>query len=110
MTMAKPAPDTKNWEAWIDTMPGGPGHMTVIGDVDVGNIAASAHLKEHNPQGINPKILLLDLTITLDGEGYPKKIYKQARFDKPASKGQYTSVDILWEGDKIADIEVKEVS
>src|ERR1044072_2787782 len=110
MTMVRPAPDTKNWEAWIDTMPGGPGHMTVIGDREARNIAASAHLKEHKPQGINPKDLLLDRTITLEGEGYPKKLYKQARFDKPASRGQYTSVDILWEGTKIADVEVKEVS
>ena len=108
--MARPAPDTKDWEAWIDTMPGGPGHLTVIGEVDVGNIASSAHLKETVPQGINPKILLLDLTITLDGEGYPKKIYKQARFDKPATAGQFTSVDIMWEGNKIVDMEVEEVS
>ena len=72
--MARPAPDTKDWNAWIDTMPPGPGHLIVIGEVDVGNIASSADLKETVPQGINPKILLLDLTITLDGEGYPKKI------------------------------------
>ena len=108
--MARPAPDTKDWKAWIDTMPPGPGHLTVIGEVDVGNIASSAHLKETVPQGINPKILMLDLTITLDGEGYPKKIYKQARFDKPARAGQYTSVDIMWEGSKIADMEVEEVT
>lgn len=110
--MAQPAPRTKDWKAWIDTQPigGDRGHLVVIGEVEVSNIADLVHLKVHQPQGINPKILMLDLTITLGGEGFPKKFYKQARLDEAARAGAYTEVDILWEGNKIAGCKVEEVT
>jgi hypothetical protein len=105
--MAQPAPNTKDWKAWFEVLPPHPqAHFTVTGEVEVNNVADSAHLKVHQPQGINPKILLLDLTITLDGEGFPKKFYKQVRLDMAAHAGAYTDVEILWEGNKIAGFKV----
>ena len=109
---AKPPPATKDWKATLDVQPHirpQPETLRVAGEVDVGNIGASAHLKEASPQGTNPEILLLRLTITLDREGVPKRVYKEAKFHKVAKKGEYKTVQILWEGEVIADMPVVNV-
>jgi hypothetical protein len=106
-TMARPAPKTKNWKAEVLINPGGGGYRLVVrGEVEVANTNETPHLAEQHPQGINPKILLLDLTITSHGEGKPVMTWKEVRFEKKVTSDQYTSVDILWEGKSIADIKV----
>jgi hypothetical protein len=109
--MAQPAPKTKDWKAHIDSRPPHPpGHLVVIGEVEVDNIMKYPQLKVHTPQGINPKILLLDLTIVFPGEGFPKMVFKQARLDRHAGAGQYAEVEILWEGHPIAKFPVGEIA
>jgi hypothetical protein len=66
-------------------------------------------LAEHVPQGINPKILLLDLTISASGAGGAVMGWRDVRFEKPIEKDQYSSVDVLWEGERIVGAKVKDV-
>ena len=105
--MPRPAPKTKNWKAEVLINPGGGGYRLVVrGDVEVGNANETPHLAEHHPQGINPKILMLALTITSHGAGTPAMTWKEVRFEKQVKSDQYTSVDILWEGKSIAQSKV----
>jgi hypothetical protein len=109
--VAGPAPKTRKWEALEDRQPG-PGRgpkLIVTGEVEVGNTNETPHLKKHLPPGINPKIELLDLAITSSGQGNAVMTWKPVRYEEIVEKGQYSSVDILWEGKKIADAEVKVV-
>lgn len=108
--MADSAPKTQNWKAWQDLQPGpGSPKLLVTGRVEVTNTNQAARLKERVPQGINPRILMLDLTITSSGPGNTVTTWKDARFETGIEKNQYSNVDILWEGKNIAHIDVKTV-
>lgn len=75
-------PNTRNWTAWNNTFPPGPSSFHLFGEVEV-DPRAELILTARNPQGINPRILLLDLVIvapTSGGGGTP--IYKSVRYDR----------------------------
>ncbi len=96
---------TENWYAWYNTMPPGPTLLIAIGDVQVGNPGVLAILKSHVPQGINPKILLLDLTLVQKPGQWPQIVTTaHAWYHEQAQVGTYASVSILCEGEIIADI------
>ena len=102
---------TENWYAWFDIMPPHPARLHVIGDVQVWNPGVLAVLKRHEPQGINPRILMLDLTLVQIPGYWPQIVTTaHARYDEQADSGAYTSVSVLCEGDMIADIPVEIVS
>ena len=92
---------TRNWKAWQNLQPPGPPRLTVTGDVETTNSNQTPHLSEANPKGINPKILLLNLSITTAGTGLTVIEFKQVTFTKEISKDQYTSVDIFSDGDPV---------
>lgn len=105
------APQTKDWKAWEDRQPG-PGKevkLIVTGQVQTSNSNQALQLKEAVPQGINPAILILDLSITSSGVGNTVMGWKEARFEKKVSPGQHTSIDIHSEGQSIARSDVKVV-
>ena len=106
--MAGAAPNTRNWKA--DEKPDFVGrnyHLTVTGEVEVSATNLMPKLDEHTPQGINPRILLLDLTIvSTGGLGGPIMIYKPARYARPTTGNQYDEADILFEGKVIERIAV----
>ncbi len=96
------------WEAWLDTQPVGPKTLYVIGVLQMPTPGYTLTLTEHDPQGINPAILLLDLTITPPSEGVPDVITEETvKFNKEADV-VYTQVSILPDGP--SDIPVKIVS
>ena len=98
---------TENWYAWYNTMPLGPTLLIVIGDVQVGNPGVLAVLKMHEPQGINPQSLMLDLTLVQRPGYWPQIVTTaHARYDEQAEVGTYTSVSILCEGEIIADVTI----
>jgi len=102
------APKTRNWKAnEIPDFVGRVYRLHVTGDVQVTATNRDPVLSVHTPQGINPRILLLDLKIVSRG-GFGGQIvfYKQATFMRPTSGDQYDEVDILWEGRIIARIRV----
>ena len=58
-------------------------------------------------RGVNPRILLLDLSIvSTGGLGGPIMIYKPARYARPTTGNQYDETDILFEGKVIERIAV----
>ncbi len=60
---------------------------------------------ERIPQGINPRILLLDLTIVKTAEfGGQIVEYHKATYEHPTSGHQYDEVDILFDGEIIERI------
>jgi hypothetical protein len=107
--MANPSPNTRNWKAWQDLQPIGKPKLVVIGQVETSNSNQTPHLNEHVPQGINPKILLLDLTISSSGMGSTVMGWRDVRFEKEIVKDQYSSVEILWDGQCVARQDVEDV-
>ena len=105
--MANPAPKTKEFKAWQNVQPGGKPKLIVIGKVETSNSNQTPHLSEHVPPGINPKILLVDLTITTKGVGDAVQDCRDVRFEKPITRDQYSHVDILWEGNIILHLTVE---
>jgi len=105
--MAGRVPNTRNWKADEMRNPAGGYRLFVTGDVEVGNTNETPHLAEHRPQGINPKILLLDLSVTSQGIGNPVMTWKAVRFERPVSALQYSNVGVLWEGKEIASVKVE---
>jgi hypothetical protein len=109
--VAGPAPKTRSWNATEDRQPG-PGRgprLIVTGEVETSNSNQTPHLNKHVPPGINPKIEMLDLTISSSGQGNAVMGWKPVRYEEIVQKGQFSNVDILWEGKKIADATVKVV-
>ncbi len=105
------APHTRNWKAWEDRLPG-PGMGVAIfdtGEVETSNSNQIPHLREAVPQGINPTILILDLTLTTSGTGNAVMDWKSVRFEKKLSREHYLSVDTHWEGKSIATCKVEVV-
>lgn len=106
---------TCDWKAWINIMPeirkpGQPGRgatLHVVGTVDTYSTDL-AYLEQRSPQGINLKILLLDLHVVtgIVPVDNPQRVhYTQS----VGSKDAYTSIDIFYEGRHEATIDNIEV-
>lgn len=102
------APKTRNWNAnEIPDFAGRRYLLVVNGDVQVTATNLTPKLKVHVPQGINPRILLLDLSIVSSGGlGGQIVFYKSVHFTKATSGNQYDEVDILFGGKIIQRIKV----
>lgn len=109
--MAAKAPRNRNWSAWIDSQPPGPPRLHVTGEVEVSAGNKEPLLRERQPQGINPAILILDLEIhDTGGIGTQAFQFKTVRFHKPSvAPGSLSMIEIAWEGSTIVTIdEIKE--
>ena len=96
---------TRDWNAWNDLMPPKPDEFHVVGEVQVPNPGVDVLLAPRLPQGINPRILLLDLIlIQRPGNWTQLLVWKQARYDKLNAK--YESVQIFFGADVIATMPV----
>jgi len=102
------APNTRNWKAnEIPDFAGRRYLLVVSGDVEVTATNLTPKLTVHVPQGINPRILLLDLTIVSSGGiGAPIVFYKSVHYQRVTSGHQYDEVDILFKGKIIQRIKV----
>lgn len=101
-------PKTRNWKAnEIPDFVGRTYRLVVTGDVQVTATNQTPVLSEHKPQGINPRIEMLDLEIVTSG-GFGGQIvfYKHVMFTKRTSGAQYGEVDILFGGRIIKRIRV----
>jgi hypothetical protein len=110
--MTKPTIKTRNWKAWQNLQPpiGPTVRMTVTGEFESTNSNQTARLTEHRPQGINPAILLLDLTVSTSGVGNDVVQWRDVgTFKKDIRKNQYTEVEILWEGQPVGKAKVESV-
>jgi hypothetical protein len=92
-----------DWEAIADMMPPKPYQLRVTGKVK-GNEGQTTELVPAVPQGFNPKILILKLTIL--GRG-AKPADLDASYEDPDYDGQYKQVTILYEAESVTvDIKV----
>ena len=105
------APKSQEWNAIENRQPphGETVPLKVTGKVATTNANQMPYLAEAVPQGINKKILILNLTITSSGSGATVLGEKDVGFEKKVTPGQHTSVDIHWEGQSIAQRDVKVV-
>ena len=102
---AKPATKGKatagkcgNWKAWLDTMPPGTPTLHVTGKCVFPTHGYKVTLKKAIPQGINPKILLLQKIVTPPGGPViqtPETV--QVKYSLK-TKTKYTNVTILPDG------------
>ncbi len=108
VTGSTPSPVQGTFYAWIDSMPGPGAHPTliVIGDYECPTTGWTITFKPRSPQGINPKILILETVTHSPQVSAPVITIVPARFLEHVTRGQYESVEI----DGVGTIKVKEVS
>lgn len=102
-------PKTKDWASWENRMPqigGANPTLYVTGKVKVPGTQYKPVLTPAAPQGINPKILLLNLAIAGQGLAEGGKTWRDVRYEVPVTAGQYTQVSILFQGEMIANLDV----
>ena len=101
---------TRNWYAWLDLMPPTPETLRVNGEVYVANPGIEALLVPTEPQGINPRILMLDLLLCQKPGMWPQVfVWAQAKYERTGRNLQYDQVDILCGGNIIASVPVEKV-
>ena len=101
---------TRGWYAWNNRMPTGPGSFHVIGEVQVGNPGIVAILTPRVPQGINPKILLLDLHLRQRSGIWPQVVtWATARYDSEIPKPPYSEVQVFCGKEEVAHVPVEDI-
>lgn len=60
---ATPAGNCRNWSAWHDHQPPGPATLRVVGECEFPSAGWSVELRRREPQGANPKDLLLERVV-----------------------------------------------
>lgn len=103
------APNTQTWSAWEDRRPGPPSpRLHVTGEVETTRSSLVPVLTPTVPQGINEKILFLDLTIEdTGGIGTDDVAFRKVAYECDVTEGQHTHVEIKWEGVTIVELEVE---
>ncbi|MEP3477832.1 MAG: hypothetical protein ABJZ55_01165 [Fuerstiella sp.] len=104
--IATPNIATRDWYAWNDQMPPKPDRFHVVGEVQVPNPGVDVLLSPRVPQGINPKILLLDLHLNQRPGIWPQiVVWKPVRYEK--INVDYESVEIFYDGVSTIQIPVE---
>lgn len=99
---------TENWYAWNNLMPPKPDDFHVVGDIEVSNPGIDPMLVARVPQGINPRILLLNLNLVQQPGAWPRVfVTKQVRYNRVNTT--YDQVQVFCEDDVIADVNVEDV-
>jgi hypothetical protein len=98
---------TRDWYAWNNLMPPKPDVFHVTGEVEVQNPGTDLWLLPKIPQGINPRILLMDLIVKSPGGSAPEVIWKTVSYEKP--KITYDRVHIFYNGNLLVDLPVEDI-
>ncbi|MGN6463947.1 MAG: hypothetical protein ACTHLP_00525 [Rhizobiaceae bacterium] len=97
------------WKAWIDAMPGAQNKIYVTGEVRTGAANEVPKLTMAVPQGVNPNILVLDLSIQDSGDrGIQLVAFRAARFERESGSHHYSRVEIRY-GKQHTTIDVTQV-
>ena len=93
--------DCKSWTAILDAMPPRKPRLRVTGKCTFPTSGYKVVLKPHQPQGINPDILLLDKT-AVPPNGPSKDVITTVDVSyHQETDGMYSEVEILPDGTKI---------
>lgn len=107
-TTSHPEYQCRDWKAWHDRMPGSPPTLHVSGTCHVHSSGWRCELRRHEPQGINPRDLLLDLVLH-PPEGAAGDVEDDVECSyREDTDAEYDTVSILPNGP--ASIEVEQVS
>lgn len=94
--------------AWNDLRPPLPDYFHLTGEVYVSNPGVDPLLVIAEPQGVNPKILILDLYLCQKSGIWPQVfVWKTVRYEKKIKEG-YSQVVIRCDGGDIATIDVED--
>jgi hypothetical protein len=97
----KPLAECDNWSAWHGSRPPAPPVLTVAGECTFPTAGYSVELRRHEPQGINPRDLLLDLVVHEPTGPVAQVITtEEARYEEQTDF-EYESVTILPDGPSI---------
>lgn len=83
------------------------GTLTVTGSMEYGDPNGNPTLQMKSPQGINPKILMLEVVPPTDLKG--RKVVNLEYKADLATEDQHTSVEVYYKNDKIADMKIEKV-
>lgn len=101
------APRCRDWEAWQDLMPGAGGTLHVRGTCRFPTAGYTASLRRQEPQGVNPRDLLLVLEVTPpDGPAAQVATDLAVEYSEPAEPRQFDQVTILPNGPSLPVREV----
>lgn len=93
-----------DWYAWNDLSPPQPDDFFVTGEVEVANPGVEVLLVPKLPQGINPRILLMELIFIQRPGIWPTLLVrKPVRYHK--ANATYDSVEVYVGGNQIANIQ-----
>jgi hypothetical protein len=95
------------FEAWHDRMPGKPPTLHVTGEVTFPTGGYTAMLQKHEPQGINPQDLLLDLVVTEPTGQVPPVVTTEPVEYVEETDFDYTTASVI---DCRMNIPIKDVS
>jgi hypothetical protein len=107
MTKDKDGNNCKNWTAIHDSMPPRPARLTVRGECTFPTPGYKVTLRKKQPQGINPKILILEKTIVSPTGIEPQIVTTIPVVYEETTNQHYSEVQILPDDTKI---QVQEVS
>jgi hypothetical protein len=101
--------ETSDWYAWMDLMPDATRTLHVQGVVTMPTPGYNVKLAPASPQGINPRILILDLKITPRRGIFPQVVTKiPVRFEQPDAVA-YQSVHVRLPDGTAVMLDVEEV-
>lgn len=98
-------PVTRAWKAWIDVR-GADSCVCVQGDVRVPRPDVDVSLQRQDPQGVNPRVLLVNLVAAygdLTASG-PEAVWKTPQVIETCGEGQLDQVVVFHRGRIVADI------
>lgn len=95
---ATPAGNCRNWSAWHDHQPPGPATLRVTGECEFPSAGWSVELRRREPQGANPKDLLLERVVREPSGPVAQALTTlQARYEEETDF-EYDTVMILPDG------------
>lgn len=101
---------TREWYAWNDRMPPKPDDFHLVGEVYVPNPGVRPFLTLRQPQGINPKILLLDLHLYQHPGNWSQVfLWIQTRYDRVLQSAGYERVQIYCGSNVLGDLPVEDI-
>lgn len=102
---ARELPESRNWKAWIDLVPGTGSTLHVTGEVSTAGDTAPK-LAEAVPQGIVGTILVLDLTAAGEA-GTGDAAFRPVAFERPTGLETFAEVAVRFDAQAVQSIPVE---
>ena len=100
--------NTRNWSATESSMPVGIVKLHVAGEVETPSVHELPALTRAVPQGFNPRILILNLSVEDTGDDGAKIVdFRRTRYEEECRPQQFSQVQVNWERSLLQMIDVK---